>query len=25
MKNSNPCKFEEKHTNFVLWYWKKIY
>ena len=24
MTNSNPCKFEEKHTNFVSWYWQKI-
>ena len=24
MTNSNPRKFEEKHTNFVSWYWQKI-
>ena len=24
MTNSNPCKFEEKHTNFASWYWQKI-
>ena len=23
MTNSNPRKFEEKHTNFVSWYWQK--